>query len=32
MNIEDFNYYLDLYMQLGADYENAFNLALDIIY
>ena len=32
MNIEDFNCYLDLYLQLGADYENAFNLALDIIY
>ncbi len=32
MNIEDFNYYVDLYLTLGADYENAFNLALDIIY
>ena len=29
--MELMNNYIDLYMQLGADYENAFMLALEVV-
>lgn len=29
---ENLKFYIDLFLKLGADYENAFMLALDIIY
>lgn len=31
MNFEDIKEYIDLYMQLGCDYENAFMLALEVV-
>ena len=29
---KDLKFYIDLYRELGADYETAFMLALDIVY
>ena len=31
MNFEDIKEYIDLYLQLGADYESAFDLALEVV-
>lgn len=31
VKMEDLKEYIDLYMQLGADYESAFMLALEMV-
>ena len=31
MNFEDLKYYIDMYLELGADYESAFMLALEVL-
>lgn len=31
MKFEDLKYYIDMYLELGADYESAFMLALEVV-